>query len=361
MSTFLASIGLPEIIAGCVMLALNAYALTGGADFGGGVWDLLARGPRRDAQRALVESVIAPIWEANHVWLIIVIVSLFTAFPAAFAMLGIVLHIPLSLMLLGIICRGSAFVFRRYGAQNDVAERRWGRVFAVASCVTPVLLGIIIGAIASGNVLTAAARLPGAAGRAIGAAAPSFADIFVTPWLAPFPLAVGAMALALFAFLAAVYLTVAAHDDALREDFRRRALYAAAAVFATAFGTLALARFHAPHVGRWLMTPALMVPVQGVTAIAALTAIGALWARRWRLARAAAAAQLSLILWGWALAQYPYLMPPSLAIRDAAAPRITLELLLLALIGGSIILIPSLVYLIRTFVAARDAEASTRE
>ena len=127
MTSLLGTLGLPEIIAGIMVLALNAYVLTGGADFGGGVWELLASGPRRDAQRALVAHEIGPIWEANHVWLILVVVVLFTAFPAAFATLGIVLHIPLSLMLAGIVLRGSSFVFRSYGSRDDASQRRWGR------------------------------------------------------------------------------------------------------------------------------------------------------------------------------------------------------------------------------------------
>jgi cytochrome d ubiquinol oxidase subunit II len=343
---FLASLGLPEIIAGCIMLALNAYALTGGADFGGGVWDLLASGPRREAQRALIASAIAPIWEANHVWLIAVIVSLFTAFPDAFAMLGIVLHVPLSLMLVGIVFRGSAFVFRSYGVRAAGDQRRWGLVFAIASAITPVLLGVVIGAIASGDVGAAAAHLPTGAGDALP---PSFHRVFVAPWLAPFPLAVGMLTLALFAYLAAVYLTVATTDAGLREDFRRRGLWAAAAVFVAAFGALAIAFTHAPEVNRGLLATPWALPLQLVTAAAAIAALWALWRRRWRFARAAAAAQVSLILWGWAFTQYPFLIPPTLRIHDAAAPRITLELLLWGLVGGSVLLLPSLAYLMRTF------------
>lgn len=351
MTAFLASLGLPEIVAGCIMLALNAYALTGGADFGGGVWDLLASGPRRDEQRALIAGTIAPIWEANHVWLIVVVVTLFTGFPDAFATLGIVLHVPLSLMLVGIVCRGSAFVFRSYGAREAIGQRRWGQLFAVASVITPVLLGVVIGAIASGDVGVAAARLPNGAR---GGGKVSFMELFVAPWLAPFPLAVGALCLALFAYLAAVYLTVAAHDHALREDFRRRALGSAVAVFVTAFGALAVAVEQAPRMSRWLLAATWAAPLHIVTGLAAITAILALWRRRWQLARVAAAAQLSLILWGWALAQYPYLIPPTLRIRDAAAPSITLGLLLWGLAGGSAILIPSLIYLLRTFASSTD-------
>jgi cytochrome d ubiquinol oxidase subunit II len=345
MSGFVASIGLPEIVAGILVLALNAYLLTGGADFGGGVWDLLATGPRREAQRALIAEEIGPIWEANHVWLILVVVILFTAFPPAFATLGIVLHVPLSLMLVGIVLRGSSFVFRSYGARDDATQRRWSRVFAAASIVTPVLLGVIVGAIASGAVGRAAAALP--VGTLRGPA-PAFTDIYVTPWLAPFPLAMGALALAMFALLAAAYLTVAAHDDALREDFRRRALGAALAVLAIAAAGLVVAHREAPTLGRGLTAGwALVLPA--ATVIAALLAIHALWTRRWHIARVAAAVEVSLILWGWVAAQYPLLIPPSQPVSAAAAPRATLTLLLYALAGGGVILLPALAWLFRLF------------
>jgi cytochrome d ubiquinol oxidase subunit II len=355
MTQFIASIGIAEIVAGIMMLALNAYVVMGGADFGGGVWDLLASGPRREEQRALVASAIGPIWEANHVWLIVVVVTLFTAFPDAFASLGIVLHVPLALMLVGIVLRGSAFVFRSYGARDDATQRRWGRVFAVASTITPVLLGVVVGAIASGAVGLAAVRLPSSGAAARAQLPPeSFATLFVHPWLAVFPFAVGALALALFAFLAAVYLTVAARGDTLREDFRSRALGAALVVFLTASGALALARQQAPDIGARLMAETGAAPLQGATAVAAIIAIWALWTRRWQVARIAAVAQVSLILWGWGLAQYPYLIPPTFPIRAVAAPRITLQLLLWGLLGGAAVLIPSLVYLFRTFSAARE-------
>ncbi|NUQ19709.1 MAG: cytochrome d ubiquinol oxidase subunit II, partial [Gemmatimonadaceae bacterium] len=281
MSAFLASIGLAEVAAGTMILALNAYALTGGADFGGGLWDLLASGPRRAEQRALVAHAIGPIWEANHVWLIVVVVVLFTGFPATFAALGTVLHVPLALMLVGIVLRGSAFVFRSYGAADDAGQRRWGRVFAIASTLTPLLLGVVVGTIASGNAGRAVRRVA-----AVGAITP-FADVYLSPWLAPFPLVVGAMALALFAFLAAVYLALAAGEAALRDDFRRRALGAAVAVFVTAAAALAIAARHAPHVVERLLGSPLALVLQLAVAASALTGIAALWTRRWHLARVA--------------------------------------------------------------------------
>ncbi len=358
MMAALAGIGLPEIVAIAMVVALNAYVVTGGADFGGGVWDLLARGPRRDDQRRLIADTIGPIWEANHVWLILVLVILFTAFPSAFATLSIVLHIPLSLMLLGIVLRGSSFVFRAYGARDDATQRRWGLVFSTASVVTPLLLGTIVGAVASGAVGQADGLLARASAQS-PATVPSFASVYVTPWLAPLPLAMGVLALTMFAYLAAVYLAAAARYEALRNDFRRRAIAAALALFVVAFGVLAVSRFHAPRMTDALMYgPALVLQV--AIGVAALAALASLYARRWRLARVTAAAQVSLILWGWVVVQYPYVIPPSLTLRDAAAPRITLQLLLGALVAGGAVLVPSLVYLFRTFAAAgRDGTAAS--
>ncbi|HKW90718.1 MAG TPA: cytochrome d ubiquinol oxidase subunit II, partial [Methylomirabilota bacterium] len=241
-------LGVPELVAGITLVALNAYVLLGGADFGGGVWDLLASGPRKRQQRALIAGAIGPIWEANHVWLILVIVLVFTCFPPVFARLAITLHVPLSLMLIGIVLRGSAFTFRsHYGpdhgeehgearAEAAGTSQRWGRVFAIASAGTPVLLGLCVGALAAGTL-----GPPGRGG---------FYPVFVAPWLTPFGVGVGLLTLALFSLLAAVYLTVEAREPALREDFRRAALAAAVAVFVAAFGTLGLALLGAPLMGR---------------------------------------------------------------------------------------------------------------
>ncbi len=335
--------GLPELFAGIIVVALNVYVLTGGADFGGGVWDLLASGPRRDRQRQFIAQTIAPIWEANHVWLVLVVVLTFTAFPAAFATLGTVLHIPLALMLVGVVLRGAAFVFRSYGSRSREQRRNWGRIFAVASTLTPLLLGIVIGAVSTGAVGATQAR--------IGAA--TFQAVFVAPWWSPFPVAVGVLALSLFAMLAAVYLAYETQDDALREDFRRRALAAAAAVFVAAFGALAVSQRDAPMMRAGLLGSAWAVPLQVATGISAITAIGALWWRHYPVARLAAATQLSLILWGWAFAQFPYVVPSSLTIRNSVAPRVTLVIVAWALVAGAVLLIPSLFYLRRTFATHR--------
>src|SRR5437868_5372604 len=140
-------------------VALTFYALLGGADYGGGIWDLFARGPRKRQQRELIADAIGPIWEANHVWLILVVVILFTGFPPAYAAVATALNVPLTVMLICLVLRGSAFAFQSHEAREDAARSTWGRVFAVASLVTPLLLGITLGAIASGRIRIAGGRL----------------------------------------------------------------------------------------------------------------------------------------------------------------------------------------------------------
>ncbi len=319
------------------MLALNAYVLLGGADFGGGVWDLLARGPRRDRQRALIADAIAPIWEANHVWLILAVVLLFTCFPPAFARLSVMLHLPLALALLGIVLRGSAFTFRSYDSRRDAVQQRWGAIFAGASVITPVLLGICVGAIATSR---------------LGGDHAGFVAGYVTPWLTPFAVAVGLMTLGLFAFLAAVYLAVEARDPALQEDFRRRGLAAALVTAALAGVAVPLAGHGAPRMFAVLTASRWTLPLHAGTALAGLAALAALWWRRFRLARVAAAALVSLVLWGWAVGQYPYVVPPELTIGNSAAPPATLRFVLLGLGVGGAVLVPSLAYLYRVFKRA---------
>jgi len=335
---------LAELVAGIIVVALNAYALLGGADFGGGVWDLLASGPRRERQRHLIAEAIGPVWEANHVWLILAIVLLFTCFPPAFARLGTLLHIPLSLVLIGIVLRGSAFTFWRYGGYGDETQRYWGVVFAIASLITPLLLGTTVGAIASG----ALGERPGGQGGGAGGAG-GFYQIYVAPWLTPFTLSVGVFALIAYAFLAAVYLTLEARERELQEDFRNRALGAGVALFFAALAALLLSHRWAPRVREALIFAPWAVPLHLLTAATALSSLAALWRRRWRVARVAAATQVSLILWGWALAQYPYVLPPDLTVEAAAAPAVTLRLVLAALALGALVLFPSLYYLLRIF------------
>lgn len=325
---------LETIIAGAMIVSLILYVLLGGADYGGGVWDLFALGRRARQQRELVAEAIGPVWEANHVWLILVIVILFTAFPPAFAAVATALHIPLTLMLIGIVLRGTAFTFRTYDVQRDNVQRRWSLIFSIASIVTPVLLGITLGAIASGTIRVENGVVTNG---------------FFNSWLAPFPFAVGFFALSLFAFLAAVYLTLEAQDRDLQEDFRRRALIAGVAVGALAWIVFLLAETGAPRVRAGLSRTVWALALHFLTALFAMGAFYTLWTRKYKLARACAAAQATLILLGWAAAQFPFLVEPDITVTSAAAPHITLQLLLGALAAGAFLLLPSYYYLFRIF------------
>ena len=322
------------IIAGVMVASLVLYALLGGADYGGGVWDLFAFGPRARAQRTLIAEAISPVWEANHVWLILVIVILFTAFPPAFATIATALHIPITLLLIGIVLRGTAFTFRTYDVQRDDVQRRWSLVFSIASIITPILLGTTLGAIASGTIRSE-----------------NVTSSFFRSWLAPFPFAVGFFALALFAFLAAVYLTVEAREHALQEDFRMRALLAGVVVGLLALTVFILAKNGAPTVRAGISRSWWALGLHLFTAIFAIGAFVTLWTRHYWVARICAAAQVTLILLGWAFAQFPHLVEPDITISSAAAPQVVLELLLGALAAGAILLFPSYYYLFRIFKA----------
>ena len=322
------------LIAVVILISLILYALMGGADYGGGMWDLLASGPRADRQRHAIVEAIAPIWEANHVWLILVIVLLFTAFPRAFSVTMIALHIPITAMLIGIVLRGSAFVFRKYDSTEDAVQRRWSTIFGIASFFTPFFQGLTLGALTTGAIHFVGDRVTTG---------------FFAGWLTPFALTCGLFALALFAFLAATYMTVDTQDQPdLQNDFRLRALWTQMALIPLAIIVFVTSKYGAPFMYQGLTNwwaPLLL----GWTALSAITAALALWSRRFYLARIAAVAQVTFILLGWGLAQFPHLVTPDVTIQNAAAPESTFKLLLLALGAGVVVLLPSLLYLFQIF------------
>ena len=321
-----------ELLAAALVGTLTAYALLGGADYGGGLWDLLASGRTADRQRATIAHAIGPVWEANHVWLIVAIVMLFTGFPRAFAAVSTFLHVPLLFVLMGIVLRGSAFVFRAYGPDDPRHVRFWGRVFAIASTATPLFLGVIVGAMTEGRVPDNTRG--------------SFAAVYISPWLTPFAVSVGLFALALFGYLAAVYLTLEAHDAEERAAFRTRALASGAVVGLLAGSVLLLA---GPDVRHGLIASPWAVPLHLATGSSAVAAFVFLFRERYAWARIAAASQVTLILWGWALTQYPYVLRPHLTLAAAAAPA-NVQIMLLQVLGaGALILVPSLLYLFRIF------------
>ncbi len=316
---------LEGLLAAVMLAALVAYALLGGADFGGGIWDLLSRGPRAADQRRAVARAIGPVWEANHVWLIFLIVLLFTCFPFAYAWVSVDLFWPLHLVLVGIVLRGAAFVFRAYGSPASMAQRAWGRIFGASSAITPFLLGWSLGAVSVGRAETA---------------------------FDPFNVLTGVLALLLCAYLAAVYLAWET-DGPLQDDFRRRALLTWFAAGVASLLLLGVAGMTAGRLWDELTTPPASLLVLAGVLLAPASAF-ALWRRRFHLARVLGGAQVTVLLLGWAVAQWPYLVYPAYTITEAAAPRATLLAAAVTLPFGLGVLIPSLWFLFAVFKRGPD-------
>ena len=320
---------------------LTLYALLGGADFGAGFWDLLAGGAERGrAQRELIEHSIAPVWEANHVWLIFVITLFWTGFPEAFAAFAATLYIPLTLAALGIIARGASFAFRK--VSDQLWQRRlFGAAFAFSSVITPFFLGTVAGAVAS-------RRVPPDVGRG---------DI-IGSWWNPTSVTAGLLAVGTTAYLAAVYLTADARregNEQLAEAFRFRALVTGLVVGVLTLAALPVVRADAPDLFTGLTGRAL--PLVLASALAGVASLGLLLARRYLLVRLTAALAVTAVLWGWAAAQYPVMLPGLTVVAAAGDPTV-LRTVLWVIGIGSLMLVPSVLYLFAVFQRERRTSRS---
>jgi cytochrome d ubiquinol oxidase subunit II len=323
---------LADAALGLLWLGVVAYVLFGGADFGAGIWDLLSgTGEIGRQRRELIEQVLGPIWETNHVWLIFVIVIGWTAFPRAFASAAATLVIPLTLSAVGIIFRGSAFAFRK-SLPEGRSQRVFGVVFAASSLLTPFFLGTVAGALASG-------RIPYG----------GYGD-YLTSWANPTSLFAGLLAVLICAYLAATYLTGDARRTgavAIAEDFRRRALVVGLATGVLAIGGLAVIAGDASRLFIGLTGVALPVAVASV--MAGVVSLGLLLTRRYTAVRVGAAAAVATLLLAWAAAQYPYVLRPGVTTEQAAASDAVLAAVLLSIAAGAVLLVPSLVWLYLLF------------
>ncbi|MGW5201354.1 cytochrome d ubiquinol oxidase subunit II [Streptomyces spiralis] len=314
-------------------VGLTCYALFGGADFGAGVWDLVAGGAEQGrARRRLIEHSIGPVWEANHVWLIFVVVMLWSAFSSVFAAVMSTLYIPLTLAALGIIARGAAFAFRK--ASTELWQQRlFGACFALSSLLTPFFLGTVAGGVASGRVP------PGLA-----------AGDVVTSWLNPTSLLGGVLAVVTCAHLAAVYLCADANRAGrpeLASAFARDAVVTGSGAGAVALAGIAVLAADAPVLFHGLTHRAL--PLVVLSAVAGVAGIVLLVRRRYVAARAAAALAVAAILWAWGAAQYPAMLVGSTTVSQAAATSSVLWAVLVSLGVGAVVLVPSLWLLYATF------------
>lgn len=316
-----------------LLVGIAAYACFGGADFGAGFWDLTAGGARRGARaRALIAHAIGPVWEANHVWLIFVLVVLWTSFPEAFGSIMLTLFVPLSVAALGIVLRGSTFAFRKE-VERVSSRRNFGAAFALSSVITPFCLGAVAGAVATG-------RVP-----AGGVAGDPWSS-----WINPTSILGGVLAVSACAYLAANHLVAEAHradEPDLVVWFRRRAVGAALATGAIAVIGLFVLRADADRLGDRLTGVALpVVLASGVLGVATLvlhlrrpTRDGA------RLARVLAVGAVVAVIAAWGVGQWPYLLPTTLTLDEAAAPTATLVTVTVVFGIAAVTILPALAWL----------------
>jgi cytochrome d ubiquinol oxidase subunit II len=317
------------------LLGLTMYAVLGGADFGAGFWDLLAGTARGGAHmRTTIERAMGPVWEANHVWLIFVLVVLWTAFPTFFGSIMSSLYIPLAIAMFGIILRGSAFAMR--GQAGTINEARFlGAMFAVSSVIVPFAFGTVVGGIASGRV--------------------TYGNAESDPWSAflnPTSIYIGILSVAFCAYIAAIFLTGDSsrfgYDDMV-EAFRKRALIVGGVAGALAIGGLIETHEDAPYLYDGLTSGMGLVCVI-VSALAGAATIFLVYARHTQLPRLTAAIAVAAVTFGWAFAQSPYMLPPgpadsTLTFADATGDPTTLWALFIAVIIGLFALVPSLYWL----------------
>jgi cytochrome bd ubiquinol oxidase subunit II len=316
-----------------ILAGMAAYTVLAGADFGAGLWTLLTVGPLggRDGARVRDQArhAMGPVWEANHVWLIFVLVVCWTAYPVAFGSITSTLAAPLLIAAFGIILRGAAYALRGVADSSRAAENLLG----ASSVLTPFALGTAVGAIAVGRVPV---------GNAAGDP--------VTSWLSPAPVLVGALAVVFSGYLAAVYLAADSlryHEPDLAVQFRWRALVAG-----VVSGGLALAGLFVVRGAGLDLTQGAALALVCVSGVAGLTTLALCWASRFGLARLTAALAVAAVVVGWAAAQAPRFLP-GMTVTQAAAGSSTIVALIIAVACGLVVLVPSLALLYTLFLRGR--------
>jgi cytochrome d ubiquinol oxidase subunit II len=321
---------LSDTVAAATFVGVIAYALFGGADFGSGFYDLTAgRGKRGAELRTLIDHSIGPVWEANHVWLIYVLVMWWTAFPRAFAPVMTTLSVPLMLALAGIVLRGASFGFRK-SAETYSEARFFGSVFAGSSLITPFFLGAVAGGIASGRVPRN-----------------GYGDM-VSSWVNMTSLVGGCLAVITCVFLAGVFLTADAQragDGHLAQRLRTRTLFVGAVAGSIVFASLFPILRDAPTLSHGLLHRGIGLLV--LAAAGGAVTLVLIYRRRYRVARGFAVAAVGAVVAGWGVGQYPWMLVDELTIADAAGAKATLQALLVVVGLAVVIVLPALTYLLR--------------
>jgi len=323
-------------------ISVLLYVLLGGADYGAGIIEIFTGSKRMNT----ISKAIAPVWEANHIWIIVVIVILFNAFPEVYSTVTMYLHIPLMLVLIGIIFRGTAFAFRYYDPFQDHSHRIYTLLFKIFSLFTPFFLGVTLGAVILGNLTTDNTL--------------SFHDRFIAPWLNLFPFSLGIFIVVLFTYLAAVYLIGESSDTDSKKQFSRYSIrLLIALVFSGAFVFVA-AQVNGLHLLNMYLHSAISITCAIFATVLLPVFLYALRKGMKNMMRIIAGAQTAAILTGWFGIQYPVLVAlnntSSLTVYNTVAPEKTLLMMIIALVVGLAFVIPLLIYLFRVFKFTKGEE-----
>lgn len=327
-----------EILIFFIGASLLLYVLFGGADYGAGVLELLPTRRHRESQKKVINEAMGPVWEANHMWLILVVVILFMGFPAIFITLMTALHIPMVALLVGIVIRGCAFTFRHYDAiQEPRSQRIYTLLFGLSSVWTALWLGIIVASLNRGY---------------INPQALNFHEAYIAPWWGLYPLMTGVFVVFIFAFLASIYLIGETDEIALKKLFTRRAqvlnyLVIASGAFVFAASANERGRLVVDFFNHgWTVTAMTLATLLFLVLWFFVRKRNAFWTR------IVAAGQVTLILLGWYFLYAPNALITKqgpLSFYEAAAPPATLLQLVIALLVGSLFIFPSLFYLMKVF------------
>lgn len=332
-----------QLVLVLIMIGLTLYTVWAGADFGAGVWEFNTALGATERERSLIYRAVGPVWEANHVWLIFVVVGLHTGFPRAFAIASQALWVPLSLATVGIVFRGVGFAFRSYGSGAVRQQAAWGAVFALASTAAPFFLGAAIGAIASGRLAVTAAG--------------GYRGNYLTGWISPLSIFTAFYAVGVCSYLAAVYLIREAANAGAADLvalWRRRALLVGVVV--GVLSAVGLAYVAASSPGLWDGFRARAWPLVAASAAVGVVSLVAVWNSWHRTAVAGAATTVATVVWGWGVAQYPMIIPPTIHMESAKAPDAVLRAMVWSIAAGSLLLAPSLGFLFYLFKGKRPDE-----
>ncbi len=320
------------VVAAALLLAVIAYAVFGGADFGAGFWDLFAGGDKRGAEpRRVIERAIGPVWEGNHVWLIFIFVVLWTGFSEAYASIWLTLFVPLTIAALGIVLRGAGFAFRK-AVTTTRYQRIFGGAFAIPSLIVPYCMGAVVGAVASG-------RVP----------AGGIAGDPVSSWINPTSVLGGILAVTVAAYLASVYLVVDAArvgQEGMVDYFRRRAVVIAVVAGLVAGGGIFVLREDAVYVFDGLTTRALPIVIASVL-LGVISLVMLVRRSHASLTRITAALAVATIVLSWGVAQWDFILPETLTLEQASAPEGTLGALIVAAVLVVVLVGPAFIWLYR--------------